>query len=154
MVDKFNQLASEAGISQQQLHAVVGNLLDSASESDLSRPEFFNFDIAAIGLGFHHFEQRPLMLRRIAERLKPGGALLIVDFLVNETPGAEDLKEWNKHGQDTIAIAGFTEKDMQLLYDQAGLQNFGLKVLPEAITMEIGDQKKQKTLFFARGFKA
>jgi len=34
-----------------------------------------------VGLGFHHFENPGLAAKRLAERLKVGGVLFIVDFL-------------------------------------------------------------------------
>ncbi len=44
----------------QEMHAVQGNLLDPAdpSPAGLAGPEFFDFDIAVVGLGFHHFDDR------------------------------------------------------------------------------------------------
>lgn len=43
--------------------------------------EFFDFDVAAVGLGFHHFDDPALAARRLAARLKTGGVLVILDFL-------------------------------------------------------------------------
>lgn len=65
------------------MHAVQGNLLDpnDPAPAALAGQEFFEFDIAVVGLGFHHFDDPALATRRLAERLKKGGVLMIVDFV-------------------------------------------------------------------------
>lgn len=83
MVERYNAAAHDSGLPPQQANAVVGNICvqDGIPEALLA-PEYFDFDIAAIGLGLHHFESPPLALRRLAERLRvESGVLLIVDFL-------------------------------------------------------------------------
>ena len=47
----------------------------------LSTPFYHSFDLAVVGLGFHHFDDPGLAATRLVERLKPGGVLMIVDFL-------------------------------------------------------------------------
>lgn len=67
--------------------AYLANLLSSPSSNDdeqqqlLAGPEFHDFDFAGVGLGFHHFDDPSLASRRLAERLRPGGVLFIMDFL-------------------------------------------------------------------------
>jgi Methylase involved in ubiquinone/menaquinone biosynthesis len=65
------------------MRAYQGNLCvpDDPNPAAFSGPEFFNFDIVAVGLGFHHFDDPALAARRLAERLKDGGVLTILDFL-------------------------------------------------------------------------
>jgi SAM-dependent methyltransferase len=83
MVSTFNQRTSDAGLSQSTVHAVHGNLFDKAepSPADFSGPEWQNFDIATVGFGFHHFEDVTHSARMLKERLRPGGVLVINDFL-------------------------------------------------------------------------
>jgi SAM-dependent methyltransferase len=71
------------------MSASVGNLLDPAdpSPADFKGKEWFNFDIAVVGLGFHHFEDPALAATRLAERLKPGGVLMIIDFMPHDHHG-------------------------------------------------------------------
>lgn len=68
------------------MHAYQGNLcVPSALEPEaLAAPNFFNFDIAAVGLGFHHFDDPALAAQRLVKRLNPGGVLLVLDFLTHD----------------------------------------------------------------------
>jgi hypothetical protein len=71
MVQHYNEAARSSGLTPEQAHAVVGDLIGSEDPAtELSGPEFYNFDVAAIGLGFHHFEDPPLAVKRLGERLK------------------------------------------------------------------------------------
>lgn len=86
MVDEYNGTASNQGLSPQEMHAVVGNLIDSKNldPEELRGEEFWNFDIAAVGLGFHHFDDPALAANMLGQRLKKGGVLMIVDFLPHD----------------------------------------------------------------------
>ena len=70
------------------MHAYQGNICvpEDPNPAALASPEFSDFDIAAVGLGFHHFDDPALAARRLAERLKTGGVLMILDFLPHESP--------------------------------------------------------------------
>jgi SAM-dependent methyltransferase len=83
MVSTFNQRTEDAGLSHSTVHAVHGNLFDKASPNpaEFDSPEWQNFDIAAVGFGFHHFEDVTHSARMLKERLRPGGVLVINDFL-------------------------------------------------------------------------
>ncbi|KJY01117.1 hypothetical protein TI39_contig302g00005 [Zymoseptoria brevis] len=88
MVTKYNEAASSSGLTHEQAHAVVGDLFTQTVAPELCTSEWYNFDIAVIGLGFHHFEHPDLAIKRLAERLKPEtGVLVIVDFLPFEASG-------------------------------------------------------------------
>lgn len=86
MVKEYNTSARNQGIPESEMVAYQGNLIspDDPSPPSLSGPEFFNFDIAVVGLGFHHFDNPGLAAKGLAERLKKGGVLMIVDFLPHE----------------------------------------------------------------------
>jgi SAM-dependent methyltransferase len=74
------------GLAPSEMHAYQGNLCvpDDPNPAALTAPEFSEFDIAAVGLGFHHFDDPSLAARRLAERLKTGGVLMILDFLPHD----------------------------------------------------------------------
>lgn len=65
------------------MYAYQGNLLDpnDPDPREFSGFDFHLFDIAVVGLGFHHFDDPALAAQRLVERLRPGGVLLILDFL-------------------------------------------------------------------------
>lgn len=65
------------------MYAYQGNLLDpnDPDPREFSSFDFQLFDIAVVGLGFHHFDDPALAAKRLVERLRPGGVLLILDFL-------------------------------------------------------------------------
>jgi SAM-dependent methyltransferase len=83
MVSIYNTRARDAGLSEDVVNAVVGDLFDKQNPNpkELSGAEFFNFDLATVGFGFHHFEDVVHSAKQLKERLKPGGVLVINDFL-------------------------------------------------------------------------
>lgn len=64
--------------------AYHGNLCvpDDEDPAAFRHARFYNFDVACVGLGFHHFDEPALAARRLVARLRPGGVLMIIDFLV------------------------------------------------------------------------
>lgn len=83
MVSVYNKNASNQGLSPSEMSASVGNLLDpdDPSPADFNGEDWFGFDLAVVCLGFHHFEDPAMAAARLARRLKPGGVLLIIDFM-------------------------------------------------------------------------
>lgn len=62
------------------MHAVVGDIFDKSDPSPTG-DEWNNFDLATASFAFHHFEDVVHAARCLKERLRPGGVLLINDFL-------------------------------------------------------------------------
>jgi hypothetical protein len=58
MVLEYNTSSRNQGIPEYEMQTFVGNLLDAKDPSppSLQGKQFFNFDIAVVGLGFHHFD--------------------------------------------------------------------------------------------------
>lgn len=167
MVTHYNEAARSSGLSPEQAHAVVGDLLGAIVPPELSGPDFYNFDVAAIGLGFHHFEDPPLAVKRLAERLKAEtGVLIIVDFLPFEhgahSHGSGGDNHNHNHGQahgqptarNTIKHHGFTSDGIQRLFSAAGLEDFAFDILPEPAVFEFEEGRKERTIFIAKGRKA
>lgn len=88
MIGVYNSLATEAASHGAVLkaEAVLGDLVaKDATGPSAEHAEWRDFDIAAIGLGFHHFEEPERCLRRLVERVKKGtGVVLILDWLPSE----------------------------------------------------------------------
>lgn len=83
MVSTFNNRMQDAGLSSDRVHAIKGDLFDKANPtpSELSGAEWHNFDVATVGFGFHHFEDVVYAAKQLKERVRPGGVLVINDFL-------------------------------------------------------------------------
>jgi SAM-dependent methyltransferase len=136
------------------MFAVVGDLAvpSEPNPSSLSGPEFNNFDLAVVGGGFHHFEDPELAAARLVERLRPGGVLLIWDFL----PHGDDYIHDAHH---TVAHHGFTEERLKNLYEKAGAaKNFKLDIIGAGIVFgqeqEGSKGTMRRTVFLSRGEKA
>ncbi|KAF5674867.1 2-heptaprenyl naphthoquinone [Fusarium heterosporum] len=128
MVDVYNTQAQSLDISRQ---AYQGNLIDptDASPAAFADAKFFDFDVAGVGLGFHHFDKPGLASKRLAERLRPGGVLFIIDFVAHKI----DPEDAAHRG---ITHHGFSEEDIKKMFEDAGLTKFAYQELPEPITFK------------------
>ncbi|KAF9773202.1 hypothetical protein IL306_009025 [Fusarium sp. DS 682] len=126
MVGVYNAQAQSQGSSRQ---AYQGNLADpkDPSPAAFADSKFFSFDVAGVGLGFHHFDKPDLASKKLAERLNPGGVLFIIDFVAHKI----DPKDAALRG---ITHHGFTEDEIKEMFEDAGLTEFAYKELPEPIT--------------------
>ncbi|KAL2020501.1 hypothetical protein VTK56DRAFT_8386 [Thermocarpiscus australiensis] len=153
MVAAYNSRAENQGLAPSEMHAYQGNLCipEEPAPQAFASPDFFNFDVAAVGLGFHHFDDPALAARRLAERLKTGGVLLILDFLPHEKPDTTHA------AASTITHNGFSEEQIRRIYEDAGVgKDFALEevadvVLPRAVPDKPDMRRK---VFIARGTKA
>ncbi|KAI1351242.1 S-adenosyl-L-methionine-dependent methyltransferase [Xylaria sp. FL0043] len=134
MVAAYNARAENQGLSPEEMHAVLGDLAAENVDETLSTPELFNFDIAVVGGGFHHFGDPELAAKRLVERLKPGGVLLIWDFLPHGPPHRHQHGHHHGHheaghagekkdGHDvyhSVMHHGFSEERMREIFTAAG----------------------------------
>lgn len=83
MVATYKSRAAGAGLSKDVVDAIAGDLFDKADPqpNHLEGNEWWGFDLATVGFGFHHFEDVVYAAMQLKERLRPGGALVINDFL-------------------------------------------------------------------------
>lgn len=128
-------------------HAYHANLFaPSGPTAAFQDPKFYNFDLVAVGFGFHHFEDLPTVTQRLVERLAPGGVLMILDFFSH----AKD-EVINDDSVNTIAHHGFTETQIKGLFGEAGLEECLVLPFPEEI--EMGEKRAKRWPFMARGRK-
>nr|XP_036580878.1 methyltransferase domain-containing protein [Colletotrichum truncatum]KAF6788950.1 methyltransferase domain-containing protein [Colletotrichum truncatum] len=116
MVAVYNARAENQGLSAAEMRAYQGDLTDPSDPDPaaFSGAEFRDFDVAGVGLGFHHFDDPKLSAKRLVERLRPGGVLIILDFLPHEKM---------HHGlpaAHTVKHHGFSEEEMRGIFEQAG----------------------------------
>ena len=150
MVLEYNKGALNQGIAPSEMYAHMGNLLDpsDSSPSSLSGEEFFGFDVAAVGMGFHHFDDPALAAMRLAERLKVGGTLFIVDFLPHQhLPGDHKAKH-------TVMHMGFSQHDVKKIFTGAGVEkDFEYVIVGNGVVFVHEGQEMRRSLFMARGTK-
>lgn len=154
MANEYNAGARNQGIPESEMRAVIGNLIsqDADPSPSVSGPEFHNFDIAAVGLGFHHFASPALAAKRLAERLKPGGVLLIIDFLPHGHDHSLDHEEMKKRG---VTHMGFSEEDVKGLFEGAGVGGeFEYVVVGKGIVFKKDGGDMKREVFMAKGRKS
>jgi SAM-dependent methyltransferase len=151
MVKAYNERFAATSDDAPTLNAraVVGDLLDPAgTSSPLSGPEFHNFDLAAIGFGFHHFDDLSLATERLVARLKPGSVFLIADFVTHAKVA--------NNAQHNIAHHGFGEEEVHKIFGGAGLVDIGFLKIPGPVKMVFkgGDGgEHHRQVFLAKGKK-
>ena len=183
MVKEYNTSARNQGIPESEMLAVQGNLIDANKPNppELADKQFYDFDIAAVGLGFHHFDDPALAAKRLAERLKKGGVLFIVDFLPHQhfpyvctslisfsAPFCAfsiklmcgELMNCRKHDEQshkaahTVTHMGFSQEDVKKIFEDAGVGlNFDYKVIGKGVVFEGTGEKMERGVFFAKGAK-
>ncbi len=153
MVSRFNELAVNSEIpSVQKARAIEGNLLtDEDPPAELNGPELHNFDIVAVGGGLHHFPDPAKAVGRLAQRLKVGGVLLILDFIEEEKEQGWQMPPGAEH---TIHKHGFSEGEMKELMERHGLVDFGWREIPERLEVPLHeDEPISRKGFLARAAK-
>lgn len=134
------------------MHAYTGNLLDPSdpSPASLSSAHFHAFDVAAVGLGFHHFADPDLAARQLASRLRPGGVLFVVDFLPHE--------HHDVPAHAGVAHHGFSEERVRAIFEGAGVgKGFALEEMGNGVVFHnVGGEGREmkRRVFIARGEKA
>ncbi|OAA75056.1 UbiE/COQ5 methyltransferase [Akanthomyces lecanii RCEF 1005] len=152
MIGAYNVKAANANVPEDQRKAYLGNLLSTPPSPSLDGPLFRDFDVAGVGMGFHHFEDTTLAATRLAERLVPGGSLFVLDFLPHgaDTHSGHDAVRGVHH-------MGFDEDKTRSMFEVAGAgRDFAYKELSSVIVMENTPEQGQtlrRRLFLARGTK-
>ncbi|KAI1110468.1 S-adenosyl-L-methionine-dependent methyltransferase [Nemania sp. NC0429] len=90
MVDAYNQLAAQLGAFPQRMSAVQGNVLDdeyyNGSSAAMNGPDLLDVDAVVMTMALHHIQDPVALLSKLVQRLRPGGVLVIIDWLA---PGAQ-----------------------------------------------------------------
>lgn len=146
----------------------------------MSGPEYYDFDVAISTFAFHHFNNVPLAIKRVVERLKQKtGVLLIVDFRTHQpmelghhehhhehTQGEHNdpqSKPMNFHdGAHTVTHSGFSDEEIKRWYEEAGLVDVEIVDVGPGTGMAVvvggpntGEERKlQRSVFMAKGRRA
>jgi len=114
----------------------------------VTTPECSNFDLVVVCLGFHHMKHLGLATKRLVERLKDGGVLLIIDFV------AHSHMETDAKGKNTVAHHGFGPGGVRMMMEDSDVADYEGKVFDEMIDFGADDGGKggqERKIFMARG---
>ena len=146
MVASYNDISRASGIPPDRMRAVRGNLLDAEGDAKpLAGPDFHDADAAFVSMALHHVSDPQLLLARLAQRLAPGGVLVVMDWLVGDADTARAFRPHHHHHHEqdtadahhTISRGGFSADEMRGLFDGAGCDpdTFDLRPNKEATYM-------------------
>ncbi|DAA76591.1 TPA_exp: Uncharacterized protein A8136_7268 [Trichophyton benhamiae CBS 112371] len=138
MVEEYNKNIAALGLPTNKMFAKKGNLLSDKPSEGFSEPEYFNFDLVIIGFALHHFKSPDLAMKRLVERLAPGGILVVLDFIEHSIEV--------EHG---VTASGFGP-DLRRQFEDAGVGDGFDYVLPDRGVMH-GKPPKELRYFLARG---
>lgn len=160
------------------MRAIVANLCADEVDLVVSGSEYYDFDVAISTFAFHHFNNVPLAVKRVVERLKQKtGVLLIIDFRTHKPIqfGHHEHHHHQHHHQEhnntqskpisfhdgahTVTHPGFSEEDIKRWYEEAGLVDIEIiDVGPgTGITIVEGgpdESELQRSVFMAKGRRA
>ncbi|KAI1771658.1 S-adenosyl-L-methionine-dependent methyltransferase [Hypoxylon cercidicola] len=159
MVAAYNARAEYQGLSADEMHAIVGDLgaAEGPRPADLlAHPRLCSglFDVATVGGGLHHFADPELAAERLGQRLRPGGVLLVWDFLPHGPRHA------HARGSHSVLHHGLSEDRVRALFERAGVgEGFALVVLGSGVSPGHGlghddGEPVKRQVFLARGQKA
>jgi len=169
MVSRYNELFTTTPSHPFIAKAKVADYLaeqprtkDTEATQDTENKEGdAEFDLAVVGLGFHHFHDPAHALGVLKARLKRGGVLAIVDFLPFPA-GGHSHGHGHEHGHEhkqkesgksdgafpeealpTIKTSGFSEEDMARLFEGAGLADVRFEVMDGEVEMFVGNDERR-----------
>ncbi|KAK9898921.1 S-adenosyl-L-methionine-dependent methyltransferase [Cystobasidium minutum MCA 4210] len=118
MVEQFNLKAKAKGFTAEQAHAVIvsNHGLKESLQGEL-------FDVVMCNHAYHHFDDVKAVTATLSSALKPGGILVVADFLATEKPfvGEDFAKHAKEHG--VHHTHGFKAEVLQKHFEDAGLVN-------------------------------
>lgn len=168
MLAKYRETAAELGLSEQQMKAVRGNLLKPVTdptEPPTTKEELSGFDLVAICMALHHVDGLELAIKCLAEKLRPGGVILVIDWAKLNAASAsvtsestksssrDNQQDQNPHpGAHTMSHESFTEDQVVVLFQQAGC-NQSRFVLADKLTDVPPAPSGKMQMFFAHAKK-
>ncbi|KAM0216362.1 hypothetical protein ACHAPA_002173 [Fusarium lateritium] len=155
MAEQYNAMALKAGYTPTKMQAVQGDLIDPelTPSTQLDTPEFYNFDLVVMCMALHHIEDYENMILQLSKRLRPGGILLIVDWVAqSENSSLQNGIRAMDISSGSLNRMGFAENDMKGAYKKAGFEDWSWKwaSTPSQVPGEVGGTQQ---LFLARGRK-
>ena len=180
MANEYNRRA-HLSYPPSRMFATAGDLLGPSPDAALSGSQFWNYDVAVVNMAFHHFFDPALAAKRLVQRLKKGGVLVVVEMVADgKKIGDSEANPAHDHGYDhgknghghghghdakddedtqakdamhTVAHHGFSKERMTEILEAAGCVDVDFVVLDEPFRFGgSGDEGKMVgTLFMAKG---
>ncbi|KAK7053147.1 hypothetical protein VNI00_003766 [Paramarasmius palmivorus] len=117
MVDEFNRNIERWGLDKNQLHALRADIED-AQGTEL---EGKTFDIIYCSMAYHHLPSMEETTKDLAVYLKPGGKLLVVDWIRPETETRMPAETYKNISQ-IMKVPGIGEEEMKEVFERGGLR--------------------------------
>jgi len=143
------------------MSAIAGDLHETHKTPILDNPEWFGFDSLIISFALHHVEDPIHTLELLKARVKPGGTVVVVDWLkkgengndaaaaaaaIQGAPQDADTdtqdKRKRKYNPDSMLPVpmgkvwpGFSLLDIREDYEAAGLTDVDVRIWPEKIEL-------------------
>ena len=148
MVEKYNETAQSRGLYPDRMRAVQGNLLEDPET--LNGPEFWDMHLIVMSMALHHVDDPGEMVQKLTKRLRPGGCLVIVDWITPDEETARSLDLFNVAARHTVTRLGFKEEEMKSMFTEAGLVDYSYLLHPEKSQLpeEMGGSHQ---MFWVRG---
>ncbi|KAF7356547.1 Methyltransf-11 domain-containing protein [Mycena venus] len=117
MVAHFAEKIHNQGIPPEEMRVVCADLKGEEPELDGQK-----FDVIVCSAAYHHFESINDITRTLCFFLKPGGCLLVADFMKSAEPVPEHVPN----------NGGFTEEDIRGAFEGAGLEGVSIDQFTKA----------------------
>lgn len=120
--------------SQTRMLAIQGDLNDP--QDALNQPEWYHFDAAIISMALHHVQGPALLLKRLGQRVKCGGSLIVIDWLQRSglnAPGDKDEASMTKLSEGPKIWPGFSIEGIREHLKAAGCIEIDAVVYSERI---------------------
>jgi SAM-dependent methyltransferase len=159
MVNEYRATIAELGAGEGHMIGVRGNLVTASVEPTnppLSDEELNGFDLVVICMTLHHIEDVELATKRLAERLRPGGVLLVIDWAQQDGSSRASGLEAVDHGHPaapTIAHHSFSKEQMFSLFEKAGCGESRFEVADGLTRLPMDGAVLEMQMFWARATK-
>ena len=181
MVETYNAKARERSLTENQMHAVHGDLMAQPVDPSFLGEKWTNFDLATISMALHHLEDPFEGVKKLVERLREGGTLLVIDWATvpkaeddgaaGEQQGSHNHEHQHSHGHHhghqhqqghgdgkashaaahTMLHDSFSKEQMEKAFKDAGCDHFDFVLHPETSIVAMGGREQRMRLFFGRG---
>ncbi|KAL9026581.1 MAG: hypothetical protein Q9196_004776, partial [Gyalolechia fulgens] len=179
-VKAYNDQAGAAGVSEEKMYAVQGNILapieDAGAEDPFADAVWQGFDIAVMSMALHHVAPPEDAIVKLVERLKEGGVLVIIDWSLSSIVfqdahpkfgpgdhGSHSHGHGHQHlpqvlnvapgSEHTITRAGFDKEEMEKMFADAGCEDVGFAEFKDMTRLGDGEHAVMQRLFIAKGKK-